>query len=64
MVESKVNALDALNNVLSDLSGAADALSLRATVEDDDLASMLARVLDVDTSVLREVAEWIARLDD
>lgn len=63
VIESKVRALDALNDVLSDLGGAADVLSLRATVEGDDMAGMLARVLDDNTSALREVAEWLEHLD-
>ena len=59
MLDSKINALDAINNVVSDLRGAADALSLRASDDGDDLASMLSRVLDADTGALREVAEWL-----
>lgn len=60
MVDSKISALDAINSAVSDLRGAADALSLRASDDGDDLASMLSRVLDVDVDALREVAGWLS----
>lgn len=61
VIETTVGAVDALNNVLSDLGGAAVTLSLKASVEGDDLASMLSRVLDTDIDALRGVIEWIER---
>jgi len=43
------------------LGGAATALSLKASVEGDDLANMLSHVLDANIDALKDVIEWMER---
>ena len=45
------------------MKGAANALSLRSTVEGDELAFMLARVLDGDVDLVRDAIERIGCLE-
>lgn len=47
---------------MSELRGAVDVLSLRASADRDNLASMLSCVLDGDVNVLHEVAGWLSEL--
>ena len=63
MSVEQVQIVDTLNDVLLDLKGAADALSLRSTVEGDELAHMLSQVLDGDADAIREVVARIERLE-
>ena len=59
MVDSWIEAVDALDNVALDLSSASDALCFQATIDGNDLASMVSRVLDADLDAVREVAKWL-----
>jgi len=59
MIESAINAVDALNDVASDLSGASEALSYKATIDGDNLSSMLSRVIDMEVDAIREVSAWL-----
>ena len=59
MIDSKIDAVDAINNVTSDLAGASDTLCYWATIDGEDLAAMLARVLYEDVDALREVSRWL-----
>ena len=59
MVDSRIGALDALHSAISNLRGASDALSTRASLEGDDLTSMLSESLDVQTERLTEVERWL-----
>lgn len=63
MVESKMQTVDRLNDVLSDLKGAADALTFKATVEGDNMAFMITRVIDSDVDLLEAVVEWVEGLE-
>ena len=59
MVDSKISAVDTLNDVMSDLVGVSYTLCYKATIEGDELSSMLTRVLDVNVDALREIASWL-----
>lgn len=59
MIKSAINAVDALNNVTSDLAGASESLSYKAAIDGDNLSSMLSRVIDVEVDAVREVSAWL-----
>ena len=59
MINSIIDAVDVLDNAVSDITGASDALCFWATIEDVNLAAMLSRVLDEDAKALREAARWL-----
>ena len=63
MSVEQVRIVDVLNDVLLDLKGAADALSLRSTVEGDELAFMISRVLDADVDAVRDAVGRIECLE-
>ena len=59
MADSRIGALDALRSAISNMRGASDALSARASLEGDDLASMLSESLDAQSERLSEVERWL-----
>lgn len=59
MIDSRIGALDALHSAISNLRGASDALGARASLEGDDLATMLSESLDVQTERLSDVEQWL-----
>lgn len=61
MIESMLDTIDALNDVVLDVAGAADALSYWATIEGDELPAMLSRVLGDDADKLREASKWLEK---
>lgn len=59
MVDSRIGAIDALHSTISNLRGTSDALSVRASLEGDDLATMLSETLDAQAERLAEVERWL-----
>ncbi|MBQ3328331.1 MAG: hypothetical protein IJG88_00055 [Eggerthellaceae bacterium] len=59
MVDSRIDAVDTLNEVVSSMVGASYALCYKATIEGDELSSLLTRVLDVSVDALREIVGWL-----
>ncbi|MBR0403811.1 MAG: hypothetical protein IJI68_01215 [Eggerthellaceae bacterium] len=59
MIDSMLSVIDALDDVVLDVAGASDALSYWATIDGDELAAMLSRVLGEDADRLREAARWL-----
>ena len=58
-INSRIGAIDALNDAVVCLGGLAHALSLQASVEGDTLAHTATDVLDAKIDVLRSVAVWL-----
>lgn len=58
---SKEEAIDAIDDLLSDLQGASEALSLFGAAEGLDLPIMVSRTLDRDVDLLRVVESWLKK---
>ena len=59
MIDSKVGAIDAVDDVISMLRGSTTALTTSAYA--DDLSAMVTFVLDSQIDRLRELAVWIEK---
>lgn len=58
-ITTRINAIDALNDVAVCLDGLAYALSLQASVEGDPLAHAATDILDAKIAELRSVTAWL-----
>lgn len=58
-IENPTNAATAVEDAVSTIRGAAEALSLRAAVEGGDLDGALCKLLDSQARELGEVAAWL-----
>lgn len=61
MVDSRIQAADAVHAAVANLRGAAKALAARASMEDDDLAAMIFESPDAQAARLSEAEEWLER---
>ena len=59
VIDSTIGAIDALENVISDLTGISCALCYQSTIEGEDLSGVLSRVLDDNIDALRETVDWL-----
>ena len=58
---SKAEAIDAIDDLLLDLQGASEALSLFGAAESLDLPIMVSRTLEHDVDLLRVVESWLKK---
>ena len=58
---SRTEAIDAIDDLLSDVQGASEALSLFGAAEGLDLPVMVSRALDHDVDLLRVVEAWLKK---
>ena len=59
MIDSKIGVVDAMDDAIVTLNGIADSLMYRASVEGDDMLSMLIRAASLQAERLMEASDWL-----